>query len=306
MQNPFFSVVLPTYNRAHLISPAIQSVINQQFTGWELIIVDDGSTDNTREIVSKFNVSNIRYIWQTNQERSAARNKGIELASGSFICFLDSDDTWRRNHLEALFQAITLNKEKPALYFTGMCWNFPENKQDVIFKSPEGENPVEYVIANQIGTPTVSINHTILKELRFNTSLRINEDVEFFARVVAQSGLIQIPVVTVDVIIHPENTKGLVKDFVSPQILAMKTIFQNPTLKNRISDSFKRKVFKNLRHQLINYYSDTEQFPAMNKEILRFLVSYPFDAGNKVKLVSLLYHMPGGEIIKSVIRSLKR
>ena len=283
MQNPFFSVVLPTYNRAHLISPAIQSVINQQFTGWELIIVDDGSTDNTREIVSKFNVSNIRYIWQTNQERSAARNKGIELASGSFICFLDSDDTWRRNHLEALFQAITLNKEKPALYFTGMCWNFPENKQDVIFKSPEGENPVEYVIANQIGTPTVSINHTILKELRFNTSLRINEDVEFFARVVAQSGLIQIPVVTVDVIIHPENTKGLVKDFVSPQIF-----------------------FKNLHHQLINYYSDTEQFPAMNKEILRFLVSYPFDAGNKVKLVSLLYHMPGGEIIKSVIRRLKR
>jgi len=72
----FFSIILPTYNRAHFLPRAIESVIKQDYDNWELIIVDDGSTDNTKSLVQEFiqNDIRIRYIWQKNVERSAARN----------------------------------------------------------------------------------------------------------------------------------------------------------------------------------------------------------------------------------------
>jgi glycosyltransferase involved in cell wall biosynthesis len=92
MKSPFFSIILPTYNRASFISKAIESVIDQLYNKWELIILDDGSTDNTKEIVLSFNDDRIRYIYQENKERSAARNNGIRNAKGEYICFLDSDD----------------------------------------------------------------------------------------------------------------------------------------------------------------------------------------------------------------------
>ena len=82
--NPFFSIIIPTYNRAHLISKAIESVIAQTFENWELIIVDDGSTDETKDLILSYQnkVARIRYIYQQNAERSAARNNGIDKSKG--------------------------------------------------------------------------------------------------------------------------------------------------------------------------------------------------------------------------------
>ena len=96
-----FSIILPTYNRAYLLPYAIESVIEQSYKNWELIIVDDGSTDNTRDLVKKYKKKDkrITYIYQDNSERSAARNNGILRASGEWVCFLDSDDKYLSNHL---------------------------------------------------------------------------------------------------------------------------------------------------------------------------------------------------------------
>ena len=103
---PFYSVIIPTYNRAKLISEAIKSVLEQTFKDWELIIVDDGSTDNTKETVQKFYDERIKYHYQENQERSAARNTGIDLATGDYLCFLDSDDYYLENHLQSFKKVI--------------------------------------------------------------------------------------------------------------------------------------------------------------------------------------------------------
>jgi glycosyltransferase involved in cell wall biosynthesis len=103
---PFFSFIIPTYNRATIISPTIQSVINQQFTDWELIIVDDGGTDNTKEIVKSFNDSRIKYYWKENGERGAARNYGVLHAKGKYVFFLDSDDLIYANHLKHAFEKL--------------------------------------------------------------------------------------------------------------------------------------------------------------------------------------------------------
>ncbi len=305
MHSPFFSIIVPTYNRAHLIGGTIESVIAQSFENWELLVIDDGSTDHTIETVEKFSDLRIKYLWKENEERSVARNKGIELSQGKFVCFLDSDDIWRTNHLQLLFEKIKSNDNKKALYFTGMAWNFTDRKQDVIFETPEGKNRIEYIITNQIAPSTVCIPTAILQKEKFNTSLRINEDVELFARIATKLELIQLREVTVDFIIHNENTKANTKNYITPQIQVMEMIFSNPELKNKISSSFKKQCLRNLHHQLINHYLNTGEFSKMNTEILYFLFLYPFDFQNKSKIVLLLYHLPGGTVLRKIISRLK-
>lgn len=99
---PTVSVVIPTYNRAHLVGRAIQSVLNQTYQDFEIIVVDDGSTDNTEEVVKSFNDPRIRYIrHDQNRGGSAARNTGIKMARGEYIAFQDSDDEWLPEKLES-------------------------------------------------------------------------------------------------------------------------------------------------------------------------------------------------------------
>ncbi len=99
--NPTVSVIIPTYNRANLVSRAIKSVLNQTYQDFEIIVVDDCSEDNTEEIVKSFNDSRIRYIkHKKNKGGSAARNTGIKRARGKYIAFLDDDDEWLPSKLE--------------------------------------------------------------------------------------------------------------------------------------------------------------------------------------------------------------
>ncbi len=95
--NPEISVIIPTYNRADFLSKAIKSVLNQKFQNLELIIVDDGSTDNTKEIVNEFQKKDkrVKYIWQKNSGGPAEpKNTGIKNSESDFLAFLDSDDEW--------------------------------------------------------------------------------------------------------------------------------------------------------------------------------------------------------------------
>ena len=95
----FFSIIIPLYNKERFINTTIQSVLNQDFKDYEIIIINDGSTDNSLEIVRSFNDERIRIIDQENQGLSAARNKGIELAYGKITALLDADDIWLPNYL---------------------------------------------------------------------------------------------------------------------------------------------------------------------------------------------------------------
>lgn len=100
---PVVSVIIPTYNRVHLLRRAIQSVLNQTYQDFEIIIIDDGSIDNTEEVVKKFQEQDkrVRYIkHEENKGGSAARNTGIKNAKGKYIAFLDSDDEWLPTKLE--------------------------------------------------------------------------------------------------------------------------------------------------------------------------------------------------------------
>jgi len=98
---PFFTVIITTYNRARKVEEAIDSVLAQTFDDYELIVVDDGSTDETPERLSqRYSESQINYVYQRNRGKPGARNTGIKLARGEYIAFLDSDDRWKPNKLE--------------------------------------------------------------------------------------------------------------------------------------------------------------------------------------------------------------
>jgi len=103
---PIFSVIIPAYNRAHVLARTVQSVLCQTFHDFELIIIDDGSTDATKKIVETFKDSRIRYIYQDNKGRSAARNAGAFLASGKYLAFIDSDDEVIPEWLEHFTNAL--------------------------------------------------------------------------------------------------------------------------------------------------------------------------------------------------------
>jgi len=107
-QPPPVSVIIPTYNRASWLRGAIDSVLDQTFADFELIVVDDGSTDNTKEIVADYG-DKIRYFYQPNKGPSAARNTGIGQAKADLICFLDSDDRWIKNKLQTQVEFIRQN-----------------------------------------------------------------------------------------------------------------------------------------------------------------------------------------------------
>ncbi len=93
-ENPLISVIIPTYNRANFLGEAIESVLSQTYKNLEVIIIDDGSTDDTRQLIEKYTDKRIIYLYQEHGGTSAARNKGIQEAKGEYIAFLDSDDIW--------------------------------------------------------------------------------------------------------------------------------------------------------------------------------------------------------------------
>src|SRR5438067_12184345 len=104
--NPKVSVIIPTYNRVARVQNAINSVLCQTFTDFEVIVVDDGSSDDTAIILQETYGDRIRYFAQPNQGVSAARNKGLAEARGEWIALLDSDDLWEKEKLEWQFKAL--------------------------------------------------------------------------------------------------------------------------------------------------------------------------------------------------------
>ncbi|NEU70040.1 glycosyltransferase family 2 protein [Spirosoma agri] len=116
MKQPLISIIIPTYNRGHLIDVAIRSVQAQQYTNWQLIVIDDGSTDDTKERLSRY--STIQYHRQENRGQAAARNAGLQYCQGEYIASLDSDDEWHPNFL---FDGMTM-LQKHQLDFVFMNW----------------------------------------------------------------------------------------------------------------------------------------------------------------------------------------
>lgn len=137
------SVIIPTYNRAKHISKAIDSVLAQTYKSYEIIVIDDGSTDDTRQVLASYE-GRIKYIYQENSGHAPARNTGIRAATGKWVAFLDSDDTWLPEKLSKQIEILISSNAK--VCYTNVIWNSGEENipsENHKFESKVFEEPFE-------------------------------------------------------------------------------------------------------------------------------------------------------------------
>lgn len=182
------SVIIPTYNRANTILRSVNSVLNQTYQDFELLIIDDGSTDNTKELIEQIEDSRIRYICQeTNGGVANARNIGAKLASGEWIAFQDSDDAWIPDKLQKQLD-YSLEHQEYNLIYCSFRNHYPDNSNFVFPHTPyrhkmEGDLYSSLLEYNTIDAPTIFVKReSFLQTGGFDSSYRSLEDWEFVIR----------------------------------------------------------------------------------------------------------------------------
>lgn len=178
MKVPFFTIIIPTYNRAHTLRVPIDSILAQTCEDWELIIIDDGSTDGSRELVASYLDVRIRYIWQENQKESAARNQGIRLARGEWVCFQDSDDEYLLHHLETLQKAI---KDHPNHKILKSGLIIYENGHEIAKSSTSSTSRYDSFPFG--GFTTATFHRSVLTKIQFDERFYMGEDLHFMLKV---------------------------------------------------------------------------------------------------------------------------
>jgi len=178
----FFSIVIPTYNRASFIINTLQSISNQTFSDYEIIIVDDGSQDNTAEIVSSFNNESIKYFKTQNYGVAHARNYGIKQAKGTYIGFLDSDDLMETHHLQTAYNFINA-KKMPEVIHLNFLWG-SEDRSIVHKNKLPHDLPVGIFKNCSLHVNCIFIQDNVAKNNLFNESrdLMFVEDWDFFIK----------------------------------------------------------------------------------------------------------------------------
>ena len=178
------SVIIPTFNRAGMIGRCLDSVRAQTFRDLEIVVVDDGSTDDTRAVVGRY--QGVRYVWQENQERSAARNRGLAASRGRFVAFLDSDDEWLPEKLAR--QVAYLERYPAAGMVHAACQRKCGEEVRTFFPAESHEpRPLFWDILRRrclIAMPTPLIRRDALDAVGgFWTALNCAEDLELWLRI---------------------------------------------------------------------------------------------------------------------------
>ncbi|MFE7063735.1 glycosyltransferase family 2 protein [Sutcliffiella sp. NPDC057660] len=178
------SIIMPAYNCERYIEEAIKSVIEQTYQFWELIVIDDGSRDNTVRIIKELSIKDTRiklYINETNQGVSATRNRGITLANGNWIAFLDSDDMWKKNKLEK--QLLHSQKINSEFTFTGSSFiNDVGDFYQGIFDVPKKVSYKELRTHNVISCSSVLIKKRFFENIKMEND-DMHEDYAVWLRV---------------------------------------------------------------------------------------------------------------------------
>jgi glycosyltransferase involved in cell wall biosynthesis len=181
---PFFSVVIPVYNRAALLERAVRSVLAQTEQDFEIVVVDDGSTDDPQAVVQAMDDSRIVFVRQENRGGGAARNAGIDLARGRFIAFLDSDDRFLPHHLAAM--RVMIETAPKTVGYARIVVDRGAGR--MILKPPRAvrrdEDMASYLLCDRgfIPTSTIVVDAAFARSVRFHENLPAAEDTDFAIR----------------------------------------------------------------------------------------------------------------------------
>jgi glycosyltransferase involved in cell wall biosynthesis len=184
---PKVSIIVATYNRAQFLKEAIESVLTQSFENFELIIVDDGSMDKTREMINNFADNRIKYIYQQNKGRSNARNKAISIAKGQYIAFLDSDDLYLPDKLSLQVDYLDNHPKVGMIYTSALCIEENGNLTSVTYEataSGEIYKEIAFFVPVTITLPTVMVRREVLSAVGlFDEKMHRFEDTDLWRRI---------------------------------------------------------------------------------------------------------------------------
>jgi len=195
MTQTFFSVVIPTYNRASFIGKSLGSVLKQSYPHFEVIVADDGSDDDTANIVSNHDDKRVRYLYHPNHGVSYARNRALEISRGEFIAFLDSDDRWTGDKLERTADNI-MASPGIKIFHTEEIW-FKNGK--LLPQKDKHTKPTGYVYKNALPLCCISISTAVIhrevfdKTGLFDENLEACEDYDFWLRATSRYEVKLIP-----------------------------------------------------------------------------------------------------------------
>lgn len=240
------SVIIPAYNQGHYLGEAIQSVLDQTYPDFEVIVVDDGSTDKTAQVACSFSDPRVRYIHQENRGLSAARNTGILRSSGKYLTFLDSDDLFVADKLETLLNAM---QRDPELGFVaGQAVLIDENALPLgkVFDTPLPENPAHLLLWNPLHVCSVLLRRDWQQKVGlFDESLQAYEDWDMWLRL-ARAGC-RMGWVPHPVSLYRFHTRQMTRDkerMTAATFAVLKKVYSDPDLPQEWLD-LKDKAYSN-------------------------------------------------------------
>lgn len=252
--NPLFSVVIPVYNREGFIKKSIQSVLNQNFSDFELIVVDDYSSDKSREKVCEFSDSRIKLLeLKENGGNAKARNEGWKNSKGEWVVYLDSDDWFEPDYLSRLSEAISRSPES-SFFWTGV--RYVKNDDSVIkeeFWEPSEALPSSTFFDElRIGTNCgVAFRKELLtRHHGFNESFRASVDREFFLRISLKETGTGIPNILVNCLLDDHES---VRKNYSSQSIAYRNLIDRYS--EEIQQSLSRKIWWNHKAMWLSLYA---------------------------------------------------
>jgi len=271
--NPLISVIIPTYNHGQFIEEAVESVFAQTYKNLEVIVVDDGSTDETKRIIEVFG-DRVHYYYQPNRGPSAARNVGIKKATGEFLAFLDVDDMWMNNKLDLQLQVL---KQNPHLGMVACGTNNIDESSAIINKYilknfADHDSLLKVLYISQIipgSSSGVLVRRKCLETVGyFDESIKIGEDWDMWLRISKEFEIyfVEEPLVSI--------RKTLSKpDFRTP---AAEEHDVSIVIEKNINGKYKKNAYGILYCRLGRYHLSASKKKEALKYFTRSIYRYPF------------------------------
>lgn len=246
----FLSIIVPTYNRAHLIAQTLQCILKQTDSDYEVIVIDDGSTDETEKVVAPFLCHNVHYHRINNSERGAARNVGTSLAKGKYVNWFDSDDEMLPNHVHALKNVVT---KFGAHEFFALKYAFKDAETKAILPKSFEQKGLAFpfiVKGNYLACNPVCVRRDIALKEPFieDRKLSASEDYELWLRLWAKYPLFQSDELTSYLILHAERSVNTMKNPTQLEERFLSFIYytsNNAELKQKLGNHFHYFLMRN-------------------------------------------------------------
>lgn len=288
-KSPYFSIVVPTYNRADLIGKTIQSILDQDFQDFEVLVVDDGSKDHTAAVISAFTDPRVQYHPRENAERGAARNYGRSKSRGQYINFFDSDDRMYSHHLSTAFNVIQ-NLNQPEFFHLGYDYATPDWKVERKVEPLTDQNIQRVKFDNLLSCNGCFLRRDIAEAYPFeeNRVLASSEDWQLWLRLMSRFKLHPVLEITSSVVNHDQRSLRTIKTqkIIARDLFLISSLESDTSVMKMYGSGFGR--FKADRYSFFMLYlAEDKERSAVLRWAWRAIRAYPLVVFSKRFLAAL-------------------